>query len=356
MSIIHHQSPVQAKLSKQRRTSSRSEHRSQLSPGDSFQSSSDSSVDILGSHLQRLRKQASSYDYQSEQTIEVRGEDFKAFPNREGYDENFLGRELSLPTMTAAQRAGAVERTDLPGEFELPYTHFTIVMDKERRQARFTAVNIDGAQYKSVKRKKGWAFDARIPREFQLGNEAYGGNNIDRGHMVRRRAPMWGPDAALASSDTFVYTNAGLQHAKLNQEEWLDLENRILDTARNEGKKMTVFTGPVFHDSDPSFDNRGRMESPTQMPQEFWKVVVWNDENKGLQSEAFVMSQKDDVSGHSGAVEDPQTEDDFKMYRVPLKELEAKTQLTFGSLHNECEECSPLDLQQPLAAQIPTLF
>ena len=119
---------------------------------------------------------------------------------------------------------------------------------------------------------------------------------------------------------------------------------------------MTVFTGPVFHESDPSFDNRGRMQEATKMPQEFWKVVVWNDEEKGLQSEAFVMSQKDDINGRSRGVDDPQTEDDFDMYRVPLKELEAKTELCFGGLHNECETASRLDTRQPLAPQIPTLF
>ncbi len=95
---------------------------------------------------------------------------------------------------------------------------------------------------------------------------------------------------------------------------------------------MTVFTGPVFNENDPSFDNNGRMKNPTKMPQEFWKVVVWKDKEKGLQSEAFVMSQRHDLAGNSGPEADLKSEAEFQMYRVPIEKLEKMTQLDFGAL------------------------
>ena len=227
-------------------------------------------------------------------------------------------------------------------------------MNKERRMPFFTAVNIDGAQVKEVKRSGKWLFDPRIEREHQLGNAAYKKNDLDRGHMVRRRDPTWGDKAEQGSTDTFVYTNAALQHENLNQDEWLDLENRVLEKAMTEDKKMTVMTGPVFRDSDPSFDNGGKLKNPTKIPQDFWKVVAWNDPEKGLQSEAFVMSQKKDLAGTGNPDDKLTTEKQFNMYRVPISQLEEMTSLDFGQLAqgNECKECQSIDMTKNLAEQL----
>jgi endonuclease G len=143
----------------------------------------------------------------------------------------------------------------------------------------------------------------------------------------------------------------------LNQDEWLDLENRILDRADAKNQKMTVLTGPVFRDDDPSFNNNGKLENPAKIPQEFWKVVAWNDPEKGLQSEAFVMSQKADLAGKGNPEEELKTEADFNMYRVPIGQLEKMTKLDFGQLgdNNECTSCQKLDPAQPLHQQLGTL-
>lgn len=268
-----------------------------------------------------------------EERFQIGNDWFRSFPNRAGYDENFLGEQVALPSLTGANKGKAAPRLDDPKRTELEYTHFSIVQNKERRMPFFTAVNIDGSKINEVERKGKWLFDARISVDHQMGNVAYKKNDLDRGHMVRRRDPVWGKDGERASGDTFVYTNAALQHVQLNQHEWLDLENRVLDKAQAEGKKMTVFTGPVFNENDPSFDNNGRMKKATKMPQEFWKVVVWKDKEKGLQSEAFVMSQRKDLAGNSGPEDDPKTEAEFQMYRVPLDQLEKMTQLDFGNLN-----------------------
>lgn len=272
-------------------------------------------------------------DINGEKRIQVGNDWYRPYVDRKGYDENFLGEHLDLPKLDPSIKNQAAPRVDDPSRNELEYTNFSIVMNKDRKMPFFTAVNIDGAKAAEVERDGAWLFDPRIAREHQLGNEAYKNNPLDRGHMVRRKDAVWGENAEQGSTDTFVYTNAALQHEQLNQHEWLDLENRVLDKAKAEGQKMTVFTGPVFRDDDPSFDNNGRMQTPTKIPQDFWKVVAWKDPEKGLQSEAFLMTQKHDLAGNSGPELELTQESQFDMYRVPLEKLQELTKLDFGNLN-----------------------
>lgn len=296
-------------------------------------------------------------DVNGEMRIQVGNDWFRPYVDRNGYDENFLGTELPLPSVDPSVGDQVASRLDDPGKNELEYTNFSVVMNKERRMPFFTAVNVDGAKVKEIERSGKWLFDARIAREHQLGNEAYAKNDIDRGHMVRRRDATWGDKAEQGSSDTFVYTNAAPQHVNLNQDEWLDLENRILQRAQAEGKRMTVLTGPVFADDDPQFNNNGMMDKPVKMPQDFWKVVVWKDPEKGLQSEAFVMSQKKDLEGTGVAGEELVSEQDFNTYRVPLAKLEEMTKLRFNGLSesNDCGGVRRLDPAKNVVDQLPSL-
>ena len=285
---------------------------------------------LPGDALRSFALQHKRATAQLEQTQQPQEEVISSFPNRKGYDEKFLGKPLNLPQLDPSIRDKAASLIGDPEKIELEYTNFSIVMNKERRQAFYAAVNIDGGKVADLPRKGKWTIDSRIPREHQLGNEAYRRNPIDRGHLVRRRDPVWGPEAAQANSDTFVYTNAGLQHGQLNQKTWLDLENYILDQAKAEDQKLTVITGPVFNESDPLFNNRGQMDEATQIPQEFWKVVVWNDKEEGLKAAAFLQSQKDYLGNNLFQSEfDP---DGMNVYQMPLRDLEKKTKLDFGPL------------------------
>lgn len=67
--------------------------------------------------------------------------------------------------------------------------------------ARVTAVNIDGAALVDVPRGDEWRLDDRIPADWQAGPDVYARNDLDRGHLVRRRDPVWGDRAAQANSD-----------------------------------------------------------------------------------------------------------------------------------------------------------
>lgn len=287
------------------------------------------------SSLQQLRTIALRSG-RSPQTRATTDEVRRSFPGRQGYDANFLGERLDLPRLDPSIRGDVAPLLDSPNEHVLNYTHFSIVMNKARRMPFYTVVNVDGAKSVELPRNGQWAVDARIAREHQLGNEIYTDNPIDRGHLVRRQDPIWGDQASQAGKDTFVYTNAAPQHEDLNQKEWRELEEHILDHARAQDQKLTVLTGPVFRDDDPIFDNKGRVNPPAQIPEDFWKLVVWNDPDEGLRGAAFVLSQEDLV-GDSARASLFQAElpvGRFKVYQVPIHELEQMTKLDFGDIQS----------------------
>src|SRR5699024_7045082 len=128
------------------------------------------------------------------------------FEQMTGYDPQFLGERFSIlhPTLRTDLQADAVKLINGEG-YILNYTHFYIVMSKVRRLAFFTVVNIDGKKLKSKERNDRWRFDPRIEQQYQIGNELYKDNPLDRGHLVRRRDPIWGSDATAdtANADTF---------------------------------------------------------------------------------------------------------------------------------------------------------
>jgi endonuclease G len=252
------------------------------------------------------------------------------FRERKGYDRNFLGVSVPLPKLDESIQDRVAPLLRDPSEHELKYSHFSVIMEKERRQPLVTAENINGAQHREIERENDtWYYDGRIAREHQLGNEAYSDNTLDRSHMVRRSDVGWGKHARQANNDTFVYTNCALQYERLNRHAWADLERSVLDEAVAEGEKRTVFTGPILHKNDPWFDNGGKMDVPTQIPRKFFKVVVSREPGQGLETEAYIISQK---KGRASRAEEPLTKADLQAFRVPLTRIEELTHLDFGRL------------------------
>ena len=103
--------------------------------------------------------------------ISVQGEPVSMFEGRNGYDKSFLGVELPLPGLGSSIQNKVAMRTDKPGECELTYTNYSVVMNKERKQCFYAICNIDGRASRSVKREGTWTLDGRIPRKYQLGDE-----------------------------------------------------------------------------------------------------------------------------------------------------------------------------------------
>jgi endonuclease G len=203
-----------------------------------------------------------------------------------------------------------------------------VAFSSTRRIPIFTAVNIDGENAKKIKRKDDkWFADLRLPRDIQLNQKDYAHPDIDRGHMVRREDPNWGTLnlAQVANDDTFHYTNAAPQHSKLNQgkTQWLGLEEYVLTNAKTHGLLISVFTGPVLRDNDPSLENG------IQVPEEFWKVVVTIDEEaRKLRSTGYVLSQGTLI----GDITEAFVFGQYRTYQVPVATIATSTGLDFKGL------------------------
>ena len=250
------------------------------------------------------------------------------YSTREGYSEKFLGDDLKysvpLPGLSSILERDAAEvitGISDSNNYELKYQHFSVIMNKKRRMPFLTAVNIDGNQLRRIPRGGDkWYIDPRIERQYQFGNELYSKNDLDRGHMVRRLDPVWGPKAEIANEDTFHYTNACPQHKNLNQKTWNNLEDYILDNADVLDLKVSVFTGPVFRADDITYRN-------AKIPREFWKVAVLVDsQTNELSATAYLLSQADMISNLEFAY------GQFRTYQISLAQVEALTDLNFGTL------------------------
>ncbi|MBD8497947.1 DNA/RNA non-specific endonuclease [Paenibacillus sp. CAU 1523] len=258
---------------------------------------------------------------------DIVAEDFalERFESLAGYNPQFLGDNHTVPhpTLRTDIKSDAAELNGGGGNI-LNYTHFSIVMSKSRRLAFYTVVNIDGKQLKNIGRDDNWRYDPRIDRDYQIGNELYKRNPLDRGHLVRRRDPIWGTDAATANEDTFHFTNCSPQHELLNQGKsmWLGLEDYILNHTKNNSLKATIFTGPVFRENDILY--RG-----VKIPEEFWKVAVMVKDDGELSATAYLVSQKQLISNLEAAAFGA-----FLTFQVKVSMIEALTGLNFGELHN----------------------
>lgn len=244
---------------------------------------------------------------------------------RVGYEEDFLGPRVAHPGLSQ-ELQDALAPVIGSEDGILDYTHYSVRIHRFRRLAMYTAVNIDGATARNVRRGRDkWHMDPRVDLRFQIGNELYDRNNLDRGHLVRRLDPAWGDSfeaAEAATLDTFFFTNCAPQHERHNQELWLGLEDHILSNADVRDLKVSVFSGPIFRDSD-------RRYREFLIPEDYWKVVAVVDDQTGrLSVTGYMVSQRDfmdDLEFSFGP---------FQTYQVPVAAIQEQSGLDFGSLND----------------------
>lgn len=247
------------------------------------------------------------------------------YSNRKGFEEKFLENETGkikviLPKIKSKE--DILKFGENNEESELKYTHFSVQMSKTRRMCYYSAVNIDGQNYKRIKRT-GWRYDPRIDQHYQIMKECYGNYpKFSRGHMTRREDPNWGTLAAQANEDTMHVTNACPQMQFFNAGEWLKLENYALENAKRDKQKICVFTGPFFSDSDPK-----DKFSDVQIPKEYWKIIVFvHDETEKLCATGYTQSQEDFIERREFVY------GSFMTYQVPIRLIEKKSKISFGEL------------------------
>ena len=318
------------------------------------------------------------------------------YRDRSGYKRQFLdGFDVPLPQLgdDLVGKAAANKLAE-PGDdpHELKYHHFSVVMNRERRLAFFTACNIDGDTAKSVDRKtktvtplrpdsaglesaesaadaeaEAWYTDRRIDAGDYTGEAFYEKQKIpgfpnpqskgriarmfQKGHLVRRLDPCWGNDdlALQAEEDTFHWTNCSPQVGFFNQGTaapstpgtgggalWRAVENYVLRNAVADKQRVTSFTGPIFTDEDRPY--RG-----IKVPGRFFKIAVWVEDGE-LRSLAMIADQRPVLKvwpealfsedpesvALAEAFMDPDELDGVEDFLTTIAKVEGETGLDFG--------------------------
>jgi endonuclease G len=223
-----------------------------------------------------------------------------------------------MPKLSNPQRNDAFK---LNGSELIHYTHFSLALSKSRRFAYWVAWNIDGGRLKKLSRKGiKFDFDPRIQENFQVGNDLYADNRLDRGHIARRADLVWGSsaEARQANKDSFFFTNIAPQMDNFNQSNlggiWGELENAVFDEVDVENFHVSVFGGPVFRNDD-------RVFLGIKIPREFFKILAYVEGGK-LSSKAFILTQNLDQLELLDLNE-------FKVFQVTLGEVEQRCGFSF---------------------------
>jgi endonuclease G len=243
-----------------------------------------------------------------------------------GFNPDFLpDHKVDLPVPGSANVDDDVAPTKA-GEPVRHYTHFTLQMSAARRFCRWVAWNVDGNGLQQLSRKdERFVLDPEYDRKYQVDDELYANNRLDRGHIARRADLLWGSrdEAQQANSDSFFFTNITPQVDDFNQSKlhglWGELENAIFEDVDVDALKVSVIGGPIFKDTD--FPYRDLL-----VPRSFWKIIAYIEQGT-LRAKAYVLTQDDlEAKVESLGLEE------FKLYQTSLQDLAALTQLDYGNL------------------------
>lgn len=219
------------------------------------------------------------------------------------YSPSFLeGHTVAVPRINAIEEEKFKKEAFQREDYYLEYRNYSLLQNPFRKFPYYTAANIDGGLFKSIKRETlfsgndTWKKDPRIPEEHQLGEELYGAadSNFDKGHLTKREDVQWGRSiiaAKKAAVSTFCYTNATPQVDRLNRGVWRRIEDYILHhQVVKQSLKISLITGPLLLDTDPNFVTDVG-ENSIQLPTLFYKIVYYIRDGE-LHRTGFLTSQK----------------------------------------------------------------
>ena len=289
----------------------------------------------------------------------------KNYSNRKGYVENFIpSYSIPMPEILDKNKIAPLysDQTNYEDGI-LKYEHFSLVINREKRCAFYSATNIDGATYKSINRKTGvisdrtnlnqdegetWYEDDRINPDFHLNQPFFSGwsHFFDRGHLTRRTDPSWGTDeeALRADADTFHFSNCSIQHFRFNQtiKYWQGVERYILENGViNDGinNKISVFQGPIYDDKIDLWADE------FQIPSKYFKIAIWRNKQNELKSVGLIVDQSNLLSEERKNLGKPKPANGINVneWRVSIKDIEKLTNLRFGDDINSADTISTVD-------------
>jgi endonuclease G len=277
--------------------------------------------------------------------------------SRPGYQPDFIGKGkllVPLPKIPASLKS-SIATFKKSAQSELKYFNYSVVMNKQRRLAFFSCVNIDAGQQQDVGKREGdkWFTDPRIDEKFQIDDKFYKkqstfeadrtANPFDRGHLVRRLDATWGgtvDEAKKHGDDSFHFPNCSPQFFSFNQGKplWAGLEDFTRDTLLQNQEKGIVMNGPIFDGPDAQGAKLPDPSDPphvdprfggVSIPKYFWKILIAK-KGSGLSATAFIVSQRNLIMDIDRIQE--LTAAEVQLFQVSVATLEKLTQLDFGPL------------------------
>jgi len=253
-----------------------------------------------------------------------------------GYNKEYLGSDFvfDLPTITAEHQSKVVYPIN-DKDPVLKYPNYSLVVNKETRQAFYSAANANFNRNKGKGRR--FRLDGRIEEKYQLDNFYYKDldgveNPYDRGHLTRRDAISWGNtprEANKASKDSCYFTNVSLQHKNFNQDEWGALEDAIEDNQSDLDNRFNIMCGPIFTGIDRIVRPYSSME-PGLVPSAFWKLIAYIGIESGkLETNAFIVFQDDEAMSRMKQIKGNRNINPFEIYQSSTTLIEQLTGLEF---------------------------
>src|SRR4029078_12450693 len=121
-----------------------------------------------------------------------------------------------------------------------------------------------------------------------------------------------------------------------------------LDKAQTTEKLLTVFTGPIFREDDPSY-GKGRTGGPWKIPLSFWKIAVLQKTPTKIAAAAFIVGQTQYVQAlyeakvFSGLSPTPSMKGENAKSRRPSKQSKRKPVLIFSCASVRCARNAGVD-------------
>jgi endonuclease G, mitochondrial len=315
-----------------------------LSTENSIDISLSSKVIDTGDNLKIITTSTDKKDELLLEVAKAEKEQDVDFSKCKGYNADFLGVNIKLPQPKKILEKQIARLKN--NQTELKYFKHSVIFNAVTKMPLISAVNVEGDEDQRLdnsKRKDDWLRDKRIDIECQLTDKFYAGSNFDKGHMSRFEDANWGSTKKEALRNgiyTCFYTNACPQVVDLNRAGglWGKLEKAILEKGIKieEGKlaRITVFNGPIF---DPDKD---RIFKGVVIPMQYYKVVLWLDNDEQLRATAFKLSQETKVD-HIKFDESMRIDEEaldinkyvvFKNYQLSIKKLGQLTNIDFEHL------------------------
>ena len=254
---------------------------------------------------------------------------------QEGYNPLFLSpdHQITLPKISP-QLSHLIAEVEGRDDGVLHYPHHSIVMNKERKMAFFSAAMVMEKNKSFNFSRSPYKKDKRIKADYQFGNNFSSfKNNINRTALIKRTDVSWGTakKAQDASEAIYQYTNIVPQIGNLTRTNWKNLEQNIQKRLELNNQKAIIIAGPIFYDEDPVY-----IANSYQIPIAFWKVIYFKDQNGSIRRCCFLATQLEVLGYREVNISAKDTHPlrssifrDETLYQVDTKEIEAMTQLKF---------------------------